>query len=143
DAIAALTDLPLIAAGGLRSADDVHAALELPGVKAVSCGSAILLTEEAGTSELNRQRFERVSGQGEASTSARAYAGRYACGLKTIYTVSHPNKPAIYPHLNQIFAATRAAGDEDVAYCLAGIEAQRIFGGTVASVLRRVWEKQK
>ncbi|APT83074.1 nitronate monooxygenase [Corynebacterium ammoniagenes] len=143
DAIAALTDLPLIAAGGLRSADDVHAVLELPGVKAVSCGSALLLTEEAGTSELNRQRIEQVSGQGEASTSTRAFSGRYARGLKTTYTEAHSNSPAIYPYLNQIFAARRAAGDEDVAYCLVGIEAQRIFGGTVASVLRRLWEKQK
>ena len=147
DAIAKLSTLPLIAAGGVRSADQVHEALTWPHVVAVSCGSAFLLSDEAGTSPVNRARINQVknneTGTGEASTSTRAFSGRYARGLKTTFTQNHPNGPAIYPYLNQIFAARRAAGDEDVAYCLVGVEAQRIFGGTVASVLRRLWEKQK
>lgn len=147
DAIAKLSTLPLIAAGGVRSADQVHEALTWPHVVAVSCGSAFLLSDEAGTSPVNRARINQVknneTGTGEASTSTRAFSGRYARGLKTTFTQNHPNCPAIYPYLNQIFAARRAAGDEDVAYCLVGVEAQRIFGGTVAGVLRRLWEKQK
>ena len=153
-AIAGITDLPLIAAGGLRDAHDVHEALSLSGVKAVSCGSAFLLSDEAGTSPANRVRIERahVDGKGvrvknekagEASVSTRAFSGRYARGLATPYTREHPDSPAIYPYLNQIFAARRAAGDEDVAYCLVGIEAHRIFGGSVTSVLNGLWEKQK
>lgn len=147
DAIAKLSTLPLIAAGGVRSADQVHEALTWPHVVAVSCGSAFLLSDEAGTSPGNRARINQVknneTGTGEASTSTRAFSGRYARGLKTTFTEAHPNSPAIYPYLNQIFAARRAQGDEDVAYCLVGVEAQRIFGGTVAGVLRRLWEKQK
>lgn len=142
-AIAQVTDLPLIAAGGLRTEEEIREALSWPGVKAVSCGSAFLLTEEAGTSALNRQRIMKVSGESEASTSTRAFSGRYARGLESPYTRNHPDSPAIYPYLNQIFTARRAQGDEDVAYCLVGIEAHRIFGGTVASVLQRLWEKQK
>lgn len=143
DAISKLVTLPLIAAGGVRSAEEVQEALAWPQVAAVSCGSSFVLTEEAGTSELNRQRIQKVSGGEEASISTRAFSGRYARGLKTTYTEAHPNSPAIYPYLNQIFAPRRARGDEDVAYCLVGVEAQRIFGGTVAGVLRRLWEKQK
>ena len=142
-AIAEVTDLPLIAAGGLRTAEEIREALSWPGVEAVSCGSAFLLTEEAGTSALNRQRIKNVTGEGEASTSTRAFSGRYARGLESLYTRKHPDSPAIYPYLNQIFKARRAQGDEDVAYCLVGIEAHRMFGGTVASVLQRLWEKQK
>src|SRR5690625_2754422 len=116
DAIAALTDLPLIAAGGVRSADQVHEALTWPHVVAVSCGSAFLLSDEAGTSPVNRARINQVknneTGTGEASTSTRAFSGRYARGLKTTFTQNHPNCPAIYPYLNQIFAARRAEGDE-------------------------------
>lgn len=142
-AIAQVTYLPLIAAGGLRSAEEVHEAVGWPNVKAVSCGSAFLLTEEAGTSARNRERIQNVMGEGEASTSTRAFSGRYARGLETSYTRGHPNSPAIYPYLNQILKARRAAGDEEVAYCLVGVEAHRIFGGTVTSVLYRLWEKQK
>ena len=142
-AIAEVTDLPLIAAGGLRTEEEIREALSWPGVRAVSCGSAFLLTEEAGTSALNRQRIMKVSGESETSTSTRAFSGRYARGLESPYTRIHPDSPAIYPYLNQIFKARRAQGDEDVAYCLVGIEAHRIFGGTVASVLQRLWEKQK
>src|SRR5699024_7005988 len=97
DAIAKLSTLPLIAAGGVRSADQVHEALTWPHVVAVSCGSAFLLSDEAGTSALNRERIEKVSGDGEASTSTRAFSGRYARGLKTTFTEAHPNSPAIYP----------------------------------------------
>ena len=142
-AIAEVTDLPLIAAGGLRTEEEIREALSWPGVKAVSCGSAFLLTEEAGTSARNRRRIMEVTGEREASTSTRAFSGRYARGLESPYTRNHPDSPANYPYLNQIFQARRAQGDEDVAYCLVGIEAHRIFGGTVASVLQRLWEKQK
>ncbi|MDO5671018.1 MAG: nitronate monooxygenase, partial [Corynebacterium sp.] len=41
-AVAEVVDLPLIAAGGIRDAADVAATLALPGVVAVSCGSAFL-----------------------------------------------------------------------------------------------------
>lgn len=146
-AIAQVTDLPLIAAGGLRSAEEVSEALSWPSVKAVSCGSAFLLSDEAGTSLVNRARINQVknneTGEREASISTRAFSGRYARGLATTYTQAHPDSPAIYPYLNQIFKARRAAGDEDVAYCLVGIEAHRISGGSVGSVLQRLWEKQK
>ncbi|AHI20511.1 nitronate monooxygenase [Corynebacterium casei] len=146
-AIAEVTDLPLIAAGGLRTEEEIREALSWQGVKAVSCGSAFLLTEEAGTSLVNRARINQVknneTGESETSTSTRAFSGRYARGLESPYTRNHPDSPAIYPYLNQIFKARRAQGDEDVAYCLVGIEAHRIFGGTVASVLQRLWEKQK
>ncbi|WP_313548688.1 nitronate monooxygenase [Corynebacterium sp.] len=142
-AIAEVTDLPLIAAGGLRTEEEIREALSWPGVKAVSCGSAFLLTEAAGTSALNRQRIKNVTGESETSTSTRAFSGRYARGLESPYTRKHPDSPAIYPYLNQIFKARRAQGDEEVAYCLVGIEAHRIFGGTVASVLQLLWEKQK
>ena len=141
-AIAESTDLPLIAAGGLRTEEEVREALSWPGVKAVSCGSAFLLTEEAGTSLVNQVK-NNETGESETSTSTRAFSGRYARGLESPYTRNHPDSPAIYPYLNQIFKARRAQGDEDVAYCLVGIEAHRIFGGTVASVLQRLWEKQK
>ena len=72
DAIAKLVTLPLIAAGGVRSAEEVQEALSWPQVAAVSCGSSFLLTGEAGTSELNRQRIQKVSGGEEASISTRA-----------------------------------------------------------------------
>lgn len=130
-AVHQVTDLPLIAAGGLRTAEDVAEALTWPGVKAVSCGSAFLLSEEAGTSEHNRGLLRR----GGKTVSTRAFSGRYARGLETAYTRAHPDLPLVYPYLNALLKPRRAQLDADVDYCLVGVEVEKIGGGSVAEIL--------
>ena len=134
DVHAAVPDLPLIAAGGLRTADDIAAALSWPGVTACSCGSAFLLAREAGTSDYNR----RLIGSGGQTVSTRAFSGRYARGLETDYTRSHPDLPPVYPLLNPVLKERRAQHDDGVAYCLVGTEVEKINGGTVADILNRL-----
>ena len=118
DVHTAAPDLPLIAAGGLRTADDIATAMSWDGVGACSCGSAFLLTEEAGTT--------------------RAFSGRFARGLETQYTRSHPNLPPVYPLLNPVLKERRAQHDDAVAYCLVGTEVEKINGGTVANILNEL-----
>lgn len=134
DVHAAVPDLPLIAAGGLRTADDIAAALSWPGVTACSCGSAFLLAAEAGTSDYNRQLLRR----GGKTVSTRAFSGRFARGLETDYTRSHPDLPPVYPLLNPVLKKRRAQHDDAVAYCLVGTEVEKINGGTVADILNRL-----
>ncbi|WP_299139381.1 nitronate monooxygenase [uncultured Corynebacterium sp.] len=134
DVHTAAPDLPLIAAGGLRTADDIATAMSWDGVGACSCGSAFLLTEEAGTSDYNRQLLRR----GGQTVSTRAFSGRFARGLETQYTRSHPNLPPVYPLLNPVLKERRAQHDDAVAYCLVGTEVEKINGGTVADILNRL-----
>lgn len=133
---AALSDapLPLIVAGGLRTAEDVARALSWTGVEAVSCGSAFLLAEEAGTSAFNR---ELLAGGGK-SVSTRAFSGRFARGLETEFTRAHPKLPPMYPFLNPILKPRRQEKDAAVAYCLVGEQVEKINGGSVAEILWRL-----
>ena len=104
------------------------------GVGACSCGSAFLLTEEAGTSDYNRQLLRR----GGQTVSTRAFSGRFARGLETQYTRSHPNLSPVYPLLNPVLKERRAQHDDAVAYCLVGTEVEKINGGTVVNILNEL-----
>lgn len=129
--------VPLLAAGGLRTAEDVARVLDLPGVAAVVCGSAFLLADEAGTRPANREMLSK----GGPTVATRAFSGRVARGLATEYTAQHPDAPAIYPHLNQILRPRRSAGDKSVAYCLVGEPATGLRGGSVEDILCRLSQK--
>ena len=133
-AVHQVTGIPLIAAGGLRTAEDVAEALAWPGVEAVSCGSAFLLSDEAGTSEHNRGLLRR----GGRTVSTRAFSGRYARGLETAYTRVHPDLPLVYPYLNALLKTRRAQLDADVDYCLVGVDVEKIGGGSVAEILAQL-----
>lgn len=133
-AVHQVTGIPLIAAGGLRTREDVAEALAWPGVEAASCGSAFLLSDEAGTSEHNRGLLRR----GGRTVSTRAFSGRYARGLETAYTRVHPDLPLVYPYLNALLKTRRAQLDADVDYCLVGVEVEKIGGGSVAEILAQL-----
>lgn len=126
--------LPLIASGGITTGAQVAHALRWDGVVAVSCGTAFLLADEAGTSERNRVLLRR----GGDTVSTRAFSGRYARGLATEFTRAHPDIPPVYPHLNRMLARRRASGDEDVAYCLAGVGVGDARPGPAAGILERL-----
>lgn len=113
DGIFRHVNLPLIAAGGARTAEDVERLIEW-GATSVACGSAFLLAREAGTSEANRALL-RAGGE---TVSTRAFSGRYARGVETRFTREHPDLPPLYPQLNVMQKPLRE--DPDYAYCLVG-----------------------
>lgn len=121
-AVAAVTDLPLVAAGGARSSADA-ARLLAAGACSVACGSAFLLADEAGTSLFNRD----LLAAGGSSISTRAFSGRYARGLATAFTDAHPNLPPIYPYLNPMLQGRRE--DVSYAYCLVGENPEALSAG--------------
>lgn len=133
---------PLIAAGGIRNAADVRAALSLPGTVKVSCGSAFLLADEAGTSTINRHLITSANTSVEPTVATRAFTGRIARGLSTPFTRVNPDLPGAYPQLNALLAPKRPSEsnnyNEDYAYCLVGVQPHRISGGSVAEILHRL-----
>lgn len=113
DGIFRHVNLPLIAAGGARTPEDLERLIEW-GATSVACGSAFLLAREAGTSEANRALL-RAGGE---TVSTRAFSGRYARGVETRFIREHPDLPPLYPQLNVMQKPMRE--DPDYAYCLVG-----------------------
>jgi nitronate monooxygenase len=111
-AIAAVTWLPLIAAGGIMSHQGVRDALAA-GAVAVQCGTAFLRCPESGTQPLHKAALADPAFTATAVT--RAFTGRPARGLVNRFMTDHPDAPAAYPEVHfatrPLRAAAVAAGD--------------------------------
>ncbi|QUR67018.1 nitronate monooxygenase [Mycobacterium spongiae] len=103
-------DVPLIAAGGLGTADDVAGVLR-SGAVAAQVGTALLLSDEAGTNPPHRAALTNPDFRDSVIT--RAFSGRYARGLANNFTrlLDHV-APLGYPEVNQMTKPIRAAAVE-------------------------------
>jgi nitronate monooxygenase len=117
--VAAETELPLIATGGIMSGAGIAAVLGA-GAVAAQLGSALLLTPEAGTSAPHR---ERIGSEGETALT-RAFSGRTARGIVNRFQREHADAPSAYPEVNYVTAplraAARARGDAEAINLWAG-----------------------
>ena len=109
-----VTDLPLVAAGGISGGSMVATALAA-GAAAVLCGTAFLRCPESGAhpaykAALADPRFSQTA-------VTRAFSGRPARGLVNRFMRDHPAAPAAYPEINNatrpIRSAAAAAGDAE------------------------------
>jgi nitronate monooxygenase len=103
-------DVPLIAAGGLGTTEDVSAVLRR-GAAAAQIGTALLLADEAGTNEAHRSSLGHP--QFDNTVVTRAFSGRYARGLANDFTrmLDHI-APLGYPEVNQMTSPIRRAAVE-------------------------------
>lgn len=113
--VATVTSLPLIAAGGLGTADDVAAALGA-GAVATAVGTALLCSQESGISAPYRKALAEAAGRTTVVT--RAFTGRPARGLTNVFTdrytaVAPPGYPAVHHLTSPIRKAAAAAGDPE------------------------------
>lgn len=98
--------LPMIAAGGITTAGDTRRALAA-GAVAVAVGTALLLTDEAGTSAAYRMG---LTDPALGSMITRAFSGRPARGLRNRFAVEHrDHAPPVYPQVDQLTKPMRAA----------------------------------
>jgi nitronate monooxygenase len=100
-------DVPIIAAGGLGSAADVAGVLRR-GAVAAQVGTALLLSDEAGTSQAHRTAMKnQLFGK---TIVTRAFSGRYARGLENEFIRLLDNvAPLGYPEVNQMTLPIREA----------------------------------
>lgn len=133
-AVRAVTDLPVISAGGVMTADELTALVDA-GAHAVACGTAFLCSDEAGTSDVHRRELTTR----QATTVTRAYTGRSARSLTTMWTdlLSH-RAPAAYPHVQFLTAPLRAhgrdTGQADLTSLWAGEGHLRCRSGSAADI---------
>jgi nitronate monooxygenase len=100
-------DVPLVAAGGLGTAEDVAAVLNR-GAVAAQVGTALLLSDEAGTNIAQRTAMKNPLYSNTIVT--RAFSGRYARGLENDFTrLLDQVAPLGYPEVNQMTSPIRAA----------------------------------
>jgi nitronate monooxygenase len=109
EAVRPATDLPLVAAGGIMSADDVGAAMAA-GAVAVQCGTAFLRCPESGAHSAHKAALADPSFERTAIT--RAFSGRPARGLLNDFMRAHQDAPAAYPEINNATRPLRAAAQQ-------------------------------
>jgi nitronate monooxygenase len=118
--VAALTDRPLIASGGIADGAAIAAVLAA-GAAAAQLGTAFMLCPEAATSPAHRAAIES-----DAPTAiTRAFTGRRARGIVNRFMREHEDAaPSAYPevhHLTQpLRRAARESGDADRIHLWAG-----------------------
>lgn len=120
--IAAAVSLPFVAAGGIATAADVHAARQA-GASAVGVGTAVLRAPESGASSLHKDAL--VDPQYTATTLTRAFTGRPARALVNQFVLDHDaasssGYPALHHLTKPLRAAAVAAGDASALNLWAG-----------------------
>lgn len=136
--VRAVTALPLVAAGGIVSAEQVRAALAA-GAGAVQVGTALLRTPEAGTSEGHRRGLVAPA-LGETVVT-RAFSGRPARGLRNGFIEAFgAQAPAVFPIVDQLTKPLRAqaaqVGDLDGLSLWAGTGWRETVEAPAAEVVR-------
>jgi nitronate monooxygenase len=105
--VAAETDLPLVATGGIATGAGLAAVLAA-GATAAQIGTAFLLCPEAGTSE----PYRRALREGGPTELTRAFTGRRARGIANRFLREHRGAPSAYPEIHYATAPIRAAARE-------------------------------
>lgn len=138
-AVRAATRLPVVAAGGLTTAADV-AAVRRAGASAVAIGTALLLADEAGTSQVHRRAIVGYHGPTRVT---HAFTGRPARalvnGFVSRFEGSAPlGYPAVHHLTGPLRRAAAAAGDPEWVHLWAGTGHRSAVTGPAAEILARL-----
>ena len=122
EATRAVTDLPLIATGGVATRDHVRAVLAA-GAAAAQVGTAFLLAPEAGTARAHRDAVASDT----PTALTRAFTGRLARGIVNRFMRDHDDRaPDAYPEIHHVTAPlrrrAREVGDADLVNLWAGTQ---------------------
>lgn len=129
--------VPLVAAGGVRTAEQVRDLLT-SGAVAVQVGTPLLLADEAGTSEAHRNLLQAPIRE---TVMTRAFTGRYARAIQNSWVERyHDTAPALYPGVHELTAPLRRTaalgGNTEWIHAWAGEPYVGLRGGPAAEILR-------
>lgn len=143
----AVTDVPLIAAGGIMTAQAINAVLSA-GAEMAQLGTAFLATTESGVSSAYKAELLKAS-RGERSSRTcltRLFSGKQARGLVNDYLIKYAaydndSLPA-YPQLNAMTQPMRGAASKanntDYMSLWAGQGVTLIQAEPVATLMQRL-----
>ncbi|HEY1917332.1 MAG TPA: nitronate monooxygenase [Streptosporangiaceae bacterium] len=140
--VRAVTDLPVIAAGGVGTPADVAAALGA-GADAVMVGTVLLRSEESGASAVHQAALADP-GRGPTILT-RSFTGRPARALPNRFTSAyHAIAPAGYPAIHHLTSTLRktaaAAGDPELVHLWAGTAHRQATPAPAATTLTHLAE---
>jgi nitronate monooxygenase len=140
---AAVSAVPLIAAGGISTAAGVAVLLANGVADVVQVGTAFLRADEAGTNQLYRDAL--VDDAHTETTVTRAFSGRFARALRTSFIDRHAeDAPAAYPAVNQVTKPLRAAaaarGDANGMSLYAGTGHRHAKAAPAADIITSLME---
>ena len=135
--VRAVTPVPVVAAGGLATPAEVAAILRA-GAVAVLAGTALLRSDESGTSAVHRAALADPR-RGDPVVT-RAFTGRPARGLPNRFIEKFgPIAPAGYPALHHLTSPLRkaaaAAGDPELVNLWAGTGYRQATTGPAGLIL--------
>jgi nitronate monooxygenase len=136
--VAAETDVPLVAAGGISDGAAVAAVLAA-GAAAAQVGTGFLLSPEAATTAAHRAALIN----GGTTELTRAFSGRPARGIVNRFQAQHSDfAPSAYPQVHNATSALRAAareqGDSDGFNLWAGQAHRLARAEPAADTVRRL-----
>lgn len=106
----AVTDVPIIAAGGVGSREDVVKLVEA-GAVAVQVGTRFLTTAEAGTKETHRRALRNLVERDTVLT--HAFSGKPARAIENTFTRElSAVAPELYPQLHYLTTPIRGAANK-------------------------------
>lgn len=137
-AVKGAVDVPVVAAGGLMTADDIQRVLQA-GAVAAQLGTAFLLADQAGSSPVHRAALQDTGFTETVVT--RAFSGRYARGLRNRFIDDHEAQaPFGYPEIHYLTSPLRAAsvraGDPHAVNVWAGTGFRDAKAAPVAEIMR-------
>ena len=140
-ALAARVDIPVVAAGGLATSDDVKRVVGL-GAIAAQCGTTFLLADEAGTNPVHRAALSDP--QFTETVLTRAFTGRYARGLRNRFTEEHDDEALFgFPEVGRLTAPVQAAsvkaGDPHGTSLWAGVAFRQAKCASAAEIMGDLW----
>jgi nitronate monooxygenase len=135
--VRSVTTVPVVAAGGLSTPDEVAAILG-DGAAAVMVGTALLRSDESGASAVHRAALADP-GRGDPVVT-RAFSGRPARGLPNRFIAEYGLiAPLGYPALHHLTSPLRkaaiAAGDPELVNLWAGTGYRNATTGPAAAIL--------
>lgn len=104
NAVHDVVDVPLVAAGGIVTPEQVQEALG-HGAAAASVGTALLLSDEAGTNPIHRKMLQED--RSGVTQLTRVYSGRVSRSL--VNEFMSLQAPAIYPEVNALTVPIKRA----------------------------------
>ncbi|MCX5042383.1 nitronate monooxygenase [Aldersonia sp. NBC_00410] len=136
-AVRARVDMPVVAAGGIATAEDVADSLA-SGAIATQVGTALLLADEAGTHPAHRAALQD---EGFTETVVtRSFTGRYARGLRNRFIDDHDSAaPLGFPEVAHITGPLQTAaahrGDPHGMALWAGTAFRQARAASVAEIM--------
>ena len=104
DAVVEIVDIPLVAAGGIVTPEHVQEVLSHGGA-AAAVGTALLLSDEAGTNPIHRKMLQED--RSGVTQTTRVYSGRVSRSLVNEFMALQA--PAIYPEVNALTVPIKRA----------------------------------